>query len=117
VSKLSTLPPREKRIPNRSPYMVDDVWLITLFVRDDELIPLVRHLKRAHGVTTVGDLDAVGWNCVNTFGGRIRPEKLVEFFAAIGRKTSMPDSECESDDTKVIPFEVRPSSRSTPPPS
>lgn len=107
MSKLATLPPREKRIPDRSPYMVDEVWLITLFIRDDELIPLVRHLDRAHGVVTVGDLDAAGWNCVNTFDGAVREEKMAEFFRKIGRKRSASGARHEHQDSNVVPLHVR----------
>ncbi len=104
MSNLAVLPTHEDRVPTRSPYLVDAVRLITLFVDDDELIPLVRHLYRMHNVSSVGDLDAVGWDVVNTFPDGIRPAKMKKFFRAIGRKR---DGSCQPipyDGAMVLSF-------------
>jgi hypothetical protein len=57
-------------VPPRPQFVVDDA----------------RHLADVHNVVTVGELDAVAWDIVNTYRGPIAPEKLRDFFRKIGRK-------------------------------
>jgi hypothetical protein len=103
---------RRGRVPPRSPYLTDAVWLITLFESDEALVPLVRHLHRVHGVVTVGDLDTAGWSVVNTYADRIDPGRMASFFGAIGRKTPRPGRSATAAEVRVVPFKsARPSGR------
>ncbi len=86
MSTVTALPPLGERIPERSPYLHDTRWLISLCARDPEMVLLMRHLHRHHNVVSIADLDAVGWRVVNTYPGPISPAKLDTFFKRLGKK-------------------------------
>jgi hypothetical protein len=110
VSNVSSFPVHEARVPVRSPYLIDAVRLITLAKRDEELVLLVRHLYRTHGVLTIGDFDAAGWSVVNTYPGTIPSEKMKVFLQTIGRKNASLARSSSEPKAAILPFKaVRPS--------
>lgn len=104
VSSVAHMPRPDDRLPIRSPYLQDGAWLITLFKRDAEMTRLLRHLDRVHNVVTVGELDAAGWNVVNSFRGQIAPEKLTGFFQKIGRKRDRQRDGQVRSEAAILPF-------------
>jgi hypothetical protein len=90
VNNIAKITPREERIPARSMHMSGDVRLIDLFAEDDRLVPLVRHLYQVHSIVTVAELDAAGWDVINTFPASMSSKKRRKLFHTIGRprKTS-----------------------------
>jgi hypothetical protein len=104
VSCVVKLLPPDERIPERSPCVQDESWLIGLCLDDRELIALARHLHRVHGIVTVGELDAAGWQVVNTFQKRLSRKKLNRFLQEVGWKREVTDPLDPFDGATIIPF-------------
>jgi hypothetical protein len=104
VSNVAFLPPHDERVPMRDPYLHDDTWLVSLVARDALLIPLVRHLHAIHNIVTVAEFDAAGWTTVNTYPGRLPPDKLRKFLQRIGRKRNAAGPAIPEGRARVLAF-------------
>lgn len=65
-----------------------------------ETIRPLKHLNRVHKVVTVGELDAVGWNIVNSYRKQMIPKKLTRFFRKSGRNRNGP----LQSEAAILPF-------------
>jgi hypothetical protein len=104
MSIVTALPSPDERVPERSPYLHDARWLISMCARDHQMVLLMRHLHRVHRVVTVADLDAAGWNIVNTYRGKLAPAKLDAFFRRLGRKRPGLERRRPPGGAKVLSF-------------
>jgi hypothetical protein len=104
VNSVLKLPPLAERIPERSPCVQPESWLISLCSDDRELVGLVRHLHNVHEIVTVGEFDAAGWGIVNTYPRKISRKKLSAFFQALGRKREAVSARRPVEGAKIIPF-------------
>jgi hypothetical protein len=104
VSSVAVLPPLRERLPERDPCVQDETWLISLCLDDREMIALMRHLHRVHGIVTVGQFDAAGWEVVNAYPKKIAREKLQRFYCDLGKKRLGVSARVPSGGAAVIAF-------------
>lgn len=103
MSKVASLPAPAERVPERTPYLHSDTWLISLCADDSQMVLLMRHLHRVHNVVSIADLDAAGWNVINTYRDEIPHAKLDAFFRKLGKKRRDTGSRCQ-DSAKILAF-------------
>lgn len=89
-------------VPIRSWRVPPEVRLIDVFGEDVQLTGLCRFLFRTFDIVTIGELDAAGWNVVNSYSGKLARKKRDLFFRTIGRPEVTVSAPAGTG--RVIPF-------------